>query len=783
MSHRVVRNSALPYISNLSPTTTDPCYIPGSQNILTSINTYAERRPGFSNTTETTPTTFNNLQRQFTWDRTDGTFYVMFCDINASNQAQVYKMQVGVDASAVSIYTDTGSSTTFDFVVSNNTLYFSNGHVAKKWDPVNGVSNWGIAIGSVNNATGPNTAGAGANAVGGAWTNPNNVTSAVSFATGTVTLLTGTGGLNATTFAFSLANETIAGITVSLNASSTGGNLDTLGVGLLKNGTVIGTVKTQVLTNSNTAYTFGTSADLWSSTWTTNDINQTNFGVQIDASRNQHNNTSTTVSVNDVQITIYGVGGPSIVVSASAGTFTAVTGYQYVFCYGNSNTGHVSSPCPPSNSTGAFSNKLNVQISLTASTDSQVNQIRLFRSTDSVAAGTTAAVYFELPTSPYPNTTQNVTDNAADTSLIVANIAPTATFNDPPTPGQCPVYFAGRIWMFNGNKVWFSGLEEILLGVPEESWPSGIAGNFWAFDQPVQALGVAGTGNNQTLLIFCGGRIYGITGFTLDTFQRSLVSGRRGCRSLSAVSSLGGLVVWLDSANQIWGTDGSSLQEIGLPIRPDIKGVTPSACSMTFHTAGVYHWIVFSTGTNLFVYDVDTEQWMPPWTFSCQQLFSGETAPGSYQLLAATPTKALELGSAHNDNGTAYSFVAQTNLFAMVPDFGNRFSYMAAGLYDEPSRTGMPWYFQVDTNSVSLSDVKFIQDDDPLNGGSTYTSIFANATTPQVAWNRQQGTNLVQNIYALTQPMSRWIGWKISGATADDDLRIYSFFTAYAMKR
>src|SRR5215469_7362414 len=92
LSHRNVRNSALPYISNLSPTATDPCYIPGSQNILTGIVGYSQRRPGFANTVEAVPTTFNNLQRTFTWDRTDGTFFVMFCDINASMQAVVYKM-------------------------------------------------------------------------------------------------------------------------------------------------------------------------------------------------------------------------------------------------------------------------------------------------------------------------------------------------------------------------------------------------------------------------------------------------------------------------------------------------------------------------------------------------------------------------------------------------------------------------------------------------------------------------------------------------------------------
>src|SRR6266704_6568446 len=143
IAHRVLTNLALPYITNTSPTTTDPQFISGSTDILTSISGYAERRPGFSTAAESTPTVFNNLQRLFTWDRFDGTFIKMACDVNASGFAQVYKLQVGTDASFISIFTDT-VSTPFDFVVSNNTVYFSNGNSAKKYDPTNGVSNWGI---------------------------------------------------------------------------------------------------------------------------------------------------------------------------------------------------------------------------------------------------------------------------------------------------------------------------------------------------------------------------------------------------------------------------------------------------------------------------------------------------------------------------------------------------------------------------------------------------------------------------------------------------------------
>jgi hypothetical protein len=92
LSHRNVPNANVPYISNVIPTVTDPCYAPGSQNLLASIAGGVERRPGFADSVVPTPTTFHNLVRTFTWDRLDGTFLVVFCNINASNQSEVYKM-------------------------------------------------------------------------------------------------------------------------------------------------------------------------------------------------------------------------------------------------------------------------------------------------------------------------------------------------------------------------------------------------------------------------------------------------------------------------------------------------------------------------------------------------------------------------------------------------------------------------------------------------------------------------------------------------------------------
>lgn len=784
LAHRVLGNLALPYISNVSPANTDPHFVSGSSDILTSINGYAERRPGFASNVETTPTVFNNLQRLFTWDRFDGTFIDMACDINSSGFAQVYKLVVGIDSSFISIFTDT-VNTPFDFVISNNTVYFSNGNVAKKWDPVNGISKWGIATpfptGSVVKFV-----GTGANQAGGPnnWANPTNIQGAPDtvYSTVTITAFPHTSpqstSLRGTNYAFGLTTGVIIGglQVIITGLQSNIASQCTFSAQLTFGGAILGAAKDGLqLPSSAGTLTLGSSSDSWGTTLTTAIVNDTSFGIQITGriANSTGSSISCTYSVDAVPMTIFESGSPAISVSGAAGSFTATAGYLYLFCYGNSATGHISSPSFPSTNTGVFTNKANVSVTLTASTDSQVNQIRVFRTTDG-GGGT----YFELPTSPYPNTSGNITDSAADTSLQIGSIAPTPTFNDPPTPLQAPIYFSGRIWGFAGNKVYFSGLEEINQGVPEECFPSGIAGNFWSFDQPIQGLGVAGMGSNQALAVLCGGRLYAIQGNTLDTFRRFLVSARRGARNRACVAMLGGMMAWLDSANQIWATNGNSLQELSVPIRTDLTGITQANCSMTFHTAGRFHWLVFSTGTKLFVYDVDQDQWMPPWNFSAQYIYSGETSPGNYVLMAATTTKALQMStSAFNDNGVAYAPVMKMNLLSVVPDYGTRFSYIGMGSYNEPSRTGYPATFQVTNSGKALGDFLILADEDPTTG--TYTSIAANLVDTSVAFNRVNGINLKQLVYQTTQPAARWVSMQAVLASADQVDNVYELYMAY----
>ena len=89
--------------------------------------------------------------------------------------------------------------------------------------------------------------------------------------------------LQVKTFAFSVPSTSgISGFLVGFTAKSSAAT--TLTFQMLKNGVAVGNSHTQVLTTGATHYNLGSGVDLWGSTWTFADVNNTHFGVQVSAS-------------------------------------------------------------------------------------------------------------------------------------------------------------------------------------------------------------------------------------------------------------------------------------------------------------------------------------------------------------------------------------------------------------------------------------------------------------------------------------------------------------------
>lgn len=771
LQYRHLRNTALPFVTASAPTSTEPNFVAGN-NILTSYKGYLERRPGFDVGLESVPTTFTGtIQRTFCWRRWGGTFYIMLCAVDTV--AKVYKLAVGVDASFSLIFTS-ASMEPFDFTVSNNFCFFGNGTENRKFDGTT-VSNWGIAIGSVNNAIGPTIAGTGTDVDIGdhhVWTNPSNVTSTVADATISLLHFQSSNNLVSSNFGFAIpAGNTILGIQLTINVSaSIAGAL--INASLNKNGTLVGTVKQLSASTVRGDITFGGASDLWSATWTASDINQSGFGANLQALLSPG---TTSYTVRNVRITIFSLGGPSVAVSGSAGTFTAANGgYQYVFCYSNQATGHISSPTPVSAATGNFTNKLNVGVTVTASTDPQVTNIRLFRTTDGGGG-----VYFEVAGSPYPNSSGTVTDNTSDASLSVIT-APTFGFNDPPSPMKGMVWFANRIWGFNNATVYFTDWEEMNIGVPEEGSVSGSSGNFWNFDSEVTGLSIAQDG----VIIFTAGSIYKIDGDSLDTFRRTTIAKGIGCRNRATITRLGALTAFLANTNSVWTTDSTSLQELSANIQPNIDGIDHSQASMAFHIQGQYRWLLLCdpSHSQTLPFDVNTQQWMPPWSIVGTSVSSGETSVGNWTLLLGQQTtkKMLQMTpTQYTDNGSTYPASLTTNLIPIVNEHMSNANPVIDLYYPQaPEHVAYLEYLAMDSNAVLPTSVKRLIDDDPAT--ATYTDITANVKDAQL---KTQGVNILDKWYYDRQGVGKRCSTQVNWAAASTNFKVYTYTYAYKVYR
>lgn len=457
-------------------------------------------------------------------------------------------------------------------------------------------------------------------------------------------------------------------------------------------------------------------------------------------------------------VTNWGIAAPSAaptIAANGAGTLDATVGYYYVYTYGNSSTGHISGPSPVSANTGTFTNN-DRDVTVTASTDAQVDEIHIYRSTDGGSG-----IYFEIAGSPFTNTAGPHTDATADADLS-STAAPTSGFNDPPPAAYGFIFYANRIWMIDAttrNRVWFTGWEEISNGVAEECVPSGSAGNYYAYDAEVNGLAPVEDG----VLKFTASKIFKVRGDSLDTFFRRTFAEGLGLRERAAMARMGKMVAWLDSSSTVWATDGYQLQEIGVPIRSDISSITHGTSSMAFYAGKTFRWLLLSDGDLVWTFDVDREMWMPPWTCSARCLAAGETAEGVFDLLiglnGTRAGKFAPIGASYSDLGTTYSAYAITNLVEIIPK-------------PQPGRLGAVEYIGIETNNKEPS-VSLLVDDDPELAAHTAVLAVRDAEL------RTQGTHTKDRWHHVRKPAGRRVSVRLDWPDENSAFEWYTMDIAY----
>lgn len=282
-------------------------------------------------------------------------------------------------------------------------------------------------------------------------------------------------------------------------------------------------------------------------------------------------------------------------ITPSAGTLSPTSGYRYVYCYKNSSTGHVGTASPISASTGVQTAK-QFAVSYTASADTQVDKIDIFRTLD---GGSTFYFLVEVT-----NATSSYTDSTTDANLTTSISAPVNHANDPiPSGASLLTFHMGRMFAGVNSYVYFAGGGDTLIGVPEEAWPSG---NVFKFPGKVNAM----ASTTQGLIVWTDGDAYIIRGYDSTTFYSQKWLANFGTASQNCVAQDGDLVFVYTNQRQLWAL-GDSMDEIGFPIGDQLlSGFDATVTRLALHRSGSDAGLFIANGsTDIYRYNVAKNSW------------------------------------------------------------------------------------------------------------------------------------------------------------------------------
>ena len=177
------------------------------------------------------------------------------------------------------------------------------------------ANSW-VSGSSGNSSLSPGTAVDDAGTGTRTWSNPTNIRNQDSnFSTTSLSSGQVSHYLKGTNFGFTIPTNAIIngiGVNVTRRASSNSSSnqiVDNV-VSLVKSSSIVGNNKAVTgsawgTSSSGTIVTYGSPTDLWGTTWTATDINNTNFGIVFSAKRSGGSGSSNTASVDYINITVY----------------------------------------------------------------------------------------------------------------------------------------------------------------------------------------------------------------------------------------------------------------------------------------------------------------------------------------------------------------------------------------------------------------------------------------------------------------------------------------------
>lgn len=354
------------------------------------------------------------------------------------------------------------------------------------------------------------------------------------------------------------------------------------------------------------------------------------------------------------------VSAPSV--STIAGTLTLTAGRQYAFSYVSKWTDslgvtrvHVGPPSALSPSTNAVANVVVLLQNLLASADPQVTHIWIW-STNDTPFNTTSVLFFNAE---IVNGTTSYGDSLQDTSLDTTRQAPYENF---PVPAANILFdFQGRI-VLSGipgrpDLVQATGLEEVVLGIPQETAPPSVFFNVPGGIKKV----TGGKTFNETLMISTSQFWFSVSGLDAQTFSENDNIFQPGAAGKDLIVVTPAWLAWLGSDKKLWAWNGSGEPlEISWKIAKSdgsqqlsmeaISDATLAGGKLLWHSFGRYNFIILlCSSQNNNYYD-----WCQLWDVS---VLTGPAGP-----MGAITKDGMLLGAAEGDAFFADSIIGAGNV-------------------------------------------------------------------------------------------------------------------------
>lgn len=270
-------------------------------------------------------------------------------------------------------------------------------------------------------------------------------------------------------------------------------------------------------------------------------------------------------NVGALKLYAMGITAPTNVPSVAlvAGTVTTQYGWQWAFSWVRKVTDsfgathvHVGPPSPLSNSSGPLTSQMANIGNFGAPPDPTWNFIWIWRTNDT-PANSTSALFFDAEIAVG---TATYGDANLDTALDLTR--PIPYDNNPPSlgiqGGGIMVEYQSRIVICQGNIVQASGLEEILVGNPPESFPASLF-----FQIPGGKSSISGAAIfNETLYLCTKDFWWTVSGYDVSTFKKRDKILQPGAIGKKAICVTPTHLIFLGRDKKLYAWDGSSPKPI-----------------------------------------------------------------------------------------------------------------------------------------------------------------------------------------------------------------------------